>query len=321
MKKTAILLLLASLIYNPAAWSQNKNDNSFTSYDQNIPGTSVSFKMIPIPTGSFNMGSPKNEKSRQADEGPVTKIKLDAFWMGEHEVTYDEYVFFLNESVDPGPLPDGVTRPSPPYIDFTLGMGKAGGFPANSMTQYAAVMYCKWLYNKTGIFYRLPSEAEWEYACRAGSEKAYSFGDDEKQLSNYGWYAANSENKYHQVKQLKPNAWGLYDMLGNMAEWTLDQYDKTYFDKIKTNTVNPVNQPKTKYPVTLKGGHFSDTLSGLRCAARLPSNPKWNARDPQIPKSKWWITDAPFVGFRIVRPLKQPTSAEADQFFTQYLSF
>ena len=318
MKKIAILFLLIYFQYSPIAWSQNKD--GFTSYEQNIPGTSVNFKMIPIQAGSFNMGSPVNEKGHQADEGPVTKIKLDAFWMGEHEVTYDEYVFFLNESIDPGPLPDGVTRPSPPYVDFTLGMGKAGGYPANSMTQYAALMYCKWLYNKTGVFYRLPSEAEWEYACRAGSEKAYPFGEDEKQLADHGWYAANSENKYHPVKQLKPNIWGLYDMLGNVAEWTLDQYDENYFGKLKKNAANPVIEPKTKYPVTLRGGHFSDKSTGLRCAARLPSTPKWNARDPQIPKSKWWIADAPFVGFRIVRPFKQPTPAEASQFFNQYLS-
>ena len=319
MKKIAVTFLLASLFYYPDANSQNKS-NSFTTYEQNVPGTDINFKMIPIPAGSFNMGSPEKEAGRQADEGPVTNVKLDAFWMGEHEVTYDEYVLFLDENKDPGPLPDGITRPSPPYVDFTLGMGKAGGFPANSMTQYGALMYCKWLYNRTGIFFRLPSEAEWEYACRAGSEKAYPFGEDEKQLNDYGWYAANSENKYHQVKQLKPNAWGLYDMLGNVAEWTLDQYDEAYFNKIKENAANPLLEPTSKYPITLRGGHYEDKAINLRSAARLPSTPKWNARDPQIPKSKWWIADAPFVGFRIVRPLKQPTPTEVDQFFNQFLS-
>ena len=186
--------------------AQSSSDTGFTTYEQKIPGTTVSFKMVPIPEGSFKMGSPENQKGHSADEGPATEVKLSAFWIEEHEVTYDEYVLFLDEGRDTGPLPDGVTRPSPPYIDFTLGMGKTGGFPANSMTQYAALMYCKWLYNKTGIFYRLPSEAEWEYACRAGSEKLYSFGDNEKDLKDYGWYAGNSGNKYHQVKQLKPNA-------------------------------------------------------------------------------------------------------------------
>lgn len=300
--------------------AQSSSDTGFTTYEQKIPGTTVSFKMVPIPAGSFKMGSPENQKGHRADEGPVTEVKLSAFWMEEHEVTYDEYVLFLDEGRDTGPLPDGVTRPSPPYIDFTLGMGKTGGFPANSMTQYAALMYCKWLYNKTGIFYRLPSEAEWEYACRAGSEKLYSFGDNEKDLKDYGWYAGNSGNKYHQVKQLKPNAWGLYDVYGNVAEWTLDQYQEDYFDKIKTNNMDPVIQPKTKYPITLKGGHFRDEGNELRSASRLASSRKWNARDPQIPKSKWWIADAPFVGFRIVRPLQQPSAEEVDQFFARALN-
>ena len=195
----------------------------------------LSFKMIAIPAGSFVMGSTSKEKGHKADEGPAMKIKISAFWMEEHEVTYDEYVLLLDESRDPGPLPDGITRPSPPYIDFTLGMGKTGGFPANSMTQYGALMYCKWLYNKTGIFYRLPTEAEWEYACRAGSEKAYPFGNDEKQLGDYAWYAGNSENKYHQVMTTQTQcAWDLYDMLGNVAEWTLDQYNEKYFEQIKS---------------------------------------------------------------------------------------
>lgn len=173
-KLTAAFLFLFTIIsLNVSAQSNSNGD--FETYEQKIPKTDVSFKMIPIPAGSFLMGSDVVQKGHQPAEGPATEVKLSAFWMEEHEVTYDEYVLFLDEGRDTGPLPDGVTRPSPPYVDFTLGMGKTGGFPANSMTQYAAIMYCKWLYNKTGIFYRLPTEAEWEYACRAGSDKKYSF--------------------------------------------------------------------------------------------------------------------------------------------------
>ncbi|MBS1564894.1 MAG: SUMF1/EgtB/PvdO family nonheme iron enzyme [Bacteroidetes bacterium] len=297
-----------------------QKEPAFTAYEQKIPNSSVSFKMIPVPAGTFMMGSPDKEKGRAADEGPAVKVKIDSFWMEEHEVTYEEYILFQDEAQDVAPIPDGITRPSPPYIDFTLGMGKAGGFPANSMSQYAAIMYCKWLYKKTGIFYRLPTEAEWEYACRAGSATAYFFGDNETMLKEYAWYDKNSGNKYHAVKQLKPNAWGLYDMPGNVAEWTLDQYTANYFDQIKSNPVNPAVQPTTKYPITLRGGCFRDDAAKLRSTARLASERKWNARDPQIPRSKWWNTDAPFIGFRIVRPVRQPDAAAAESFFESFLS-
>ncbi|HLK27853.1 MAG TPA: SUMF1/EgtB/PvdO family nonheme iron enzyme [Puia sp.] len=298
--------------------SAQKADTSFHTYEQKIPNSPISFKMIAIPAGSFVMGSNESEKGRRDDEGSATKVAVDAFWMEEHEVTYDEYILFQDETKDPSPVPDGITRPSPPYIDFTLGMGKTGGFPANSMSQYAAITYCKWLYKKTGVFYRLPTEAEWEYACRAGSSTTYFFGNDESQLKKYAWYKENSDNKYRLVKQLQPNAWGLYDMLGNVAEWTLDQYQPDYYAQIKNNTNNPMLFPSTKYQITLRGGSFRDETTGVRCAVRIPSEKKWNARDPQIPRSKWWNTDAPFIGFRIMRPLKQPTSEEVQHFFEQF---
>jgi formylglycine-generating enzyme required for sulfatase activity len=276
--------------------------------------------MIAVPGGSFTMGSPAGEKGRKDDEGPAVKVSIDPFWIEEHETTYDEYILYQDETRDSASLPDGVTRPSPPYLDFTLGMGKTGGFPANSMSQYAVIMYCRWLYNRTGVFYRLPTEAEWEYACRAGSSTAYPFGGDAGQLAKFAWYAENSGGKYHAVGQLKPNAWGLYDMLGNVDEWTLDQYEADYFVKVKGAALNPAFRPAMKYPITLRGGSFRDDADGVRSATRIPSQRKWNERDPQIPRSKWWNTDAPFIGFRVVRPLKQPSAAEAAQWFEQYLS-
>ena len=320
MNFSRIVTIVFTLFYTSITIAQTNTHTSFEAYEQKIQGTSVSFKMIPIPAGNFKMGSLETAVGHQADEGPATNVSVDAFWMEEHEVTYEEYILYQDESRDVEPKPDGITRPSPPYIDFTLGMGKTGGFPANSMSQYAALMYCKWLYLKTGIFYRLPTEAEWEYAARAGSAAAYPFGTDANQLSEYAWYEGNSNNKYHAVKLLKPNAWGLYDMLGNVSEWTLDQYDEKYFELIKNQTNNPAILPVKKSPITLKGGNFRDEAAAMRPAARLRSNLKWNVRDPQIPRSKWWNTDAPFIGFRIVRPVKQPSNEAVTSFFDKLLS-
>lgn len=310
MRKKTVALLFGGFITG-SVYAQTSEP--FEAYEQKIQGTDVTIKMVPVQGGEFMLGSPAGEKGRKADEGPQKKVKVDPFWMGAYEVTFDQYDLYADKDKDQTPLPDGMTRPSPPYIDLTLGMGKSGGYPANSMSQYGALMYCKWLYAKTGVFYRLPTEAEWEYACRAGSKTAYPFGNDAAQLKDYAWTAENSDAVYHKVGELKPNAWGLYDMLGNVAEWTLDQYDgKAY---AKAAATNPWNKPTGTTPRTVKGGHYEDAAENARCAARLESDPVWNDRDPQIPKSKWWNADAPFVGFRLVRPLKQPTKAEAEQFF------
>jgi formylglycine-generating enzyme required for sulfatase activity len=291
--------------------------NDFKPYEQTVVGTTAIIKLTPIPAGSFTMGSPDKEKGRDKDEGPAKTVQIDAFWMSVYEITYDQYDFYRDEEKDGAPKPDAITRPSPPYIDFTLGMGKQGGFPANSMSQYSALMYCKWLYQKTGIFFRLPTEAEWEYAARAGSLTTYPSGKNDKQLKEYAWYADNSGNKYHKVGELKPNAWGLYDMLGNVAEWTLDEYREDYFKIIADNT--PSVEPTSRHPRTVKGGSYKDKAADVRPAHRMPNDLIWNRRDPQIPKSKWWNADAPFVGFRIIRPFKQPTKEEVTVFFEKHL--
>jgi formylglycine-generating enzyme required for sulfatase activity len=276
--------------------------------------------MVAVPAGTFKMGSADADKQKEADETPQREVSVDAFWMGAYEVTYDEFnAFFLDESISQNTSVDAVTRPSSPYIDMTLGMGKAGGFPANSMQQYSALMYCKWLYKKTGIFFRLPTEAEWEYACRAGATTVYPFGNDAKELDKYAWFKTNSDNRYHKVGEKQPNAWGFYDMLGNVGEWVLDQYSETYFTTIDDKANNPLIEPTNRYPRTVKGGTYQDEAKELRSANRTKSDPVWNRRDPQIPKSKWWNADAPFIGFRIIRPLKQPTAEEAEAFFQKYL--
>jgi formylglycine-generating enzyme required for sulfatase activity len=291
-------------------------------YEQAIPNTSVKFKMVPIPAGKFTMGSSFAETGRDEDEGPQKKIDLSAFWMGVHEVTFEEWdAFFKNMDVPQTKAiaVDAVSRPTAQYIDLTWGMGRDAKQPTNSMSQSAAIMYCKWLYNQTGVFYRLPTEAEWEYACRAGTTTAYPFGNDPASLKEYGFFKENSNGKFHRVGQLKPNAWGLYDMLGNLSEWTLDQYDPGQYQKLADNSKNPLTPPGPRYPRVVRGGSYLDEAKESRCANRVSSLADWNKRDPQIPKSRWWLTDGMAVGFRLVRPQQQPSKEEIEKFYAQYL--
>lgn len=282
----------------------------------------MKFKMVAIPGGSFTMGSPASEKGRDEDEAPQKKVALSPFWMSEKEVTFAEWdAFFKNMEVPQTKeiSVDAVSRPTAQYIDLTWGMGRDDRQPTNSMSQHAALMYCKWLYEKTGVFYRLPTEAEWEYACRAGTTTANPFGNDPAALTSYGYFKENSDGKYQKTASLKPNRWGLYDMLGNLSEWTLDQYSADTYSKLSANAKDPLVPPASRYPKVVRGGSYLDAAEELRCANRIPSDAGWNKRDPQIPKSRWWLTDGMFVGFRIVRPEKAPSQAEVQKFFETYL--
>ena len=192
---------------------------------------------------------------------------------------------------------------------MSFGMGK-DGYPAISMTQHAANTYCKWLSAKIGQFYRLPTEAEWEYAARAGTKTPYSFGDDPKKLGEYAWYAENSDFKYQKVGTKKPNPWGLHDMHGNVIEWCLDQYEaEGYKQFVAATAENPWIKATKPYPHVARGGSWDDDPPALRSAARRGSSAAWKQQDPQLPKSIWYHTDAQFLGFRIIRPLKLPPEA------------
>ena len=311
----SLLFLIASSQFLFA----QQNASAFIPYETKIPNSSVSFKMVPIKGGIFSYGSAENEPGRQASEGPVHNIRIDSFWMEEHEVTYDEFLIFFNdENTSRNSDADAVTRPTPQYIDLSWGMGKQGGFPVNSMSQHTAMMYCRWLYKQTGQFYRLPTEAEWEYACRAGTSGSYYFGNDEKLLKDHAWFAVNAKNKYQKVMQKSPNPWGLYDMLGNVAEWTLDQFEIGFLSNLKDGDANPLQIPTKRYPRAVRGGGYMDDASKLRCASRTGSEPSWNKRDPQIPKSIWWLTDGQEVGFRLVRPAVSPSAEEIETFYDKF---
>lgn len=283
-------------------------------YKQTIPGTDVGYEMAPIPAGEFTMGTPAAEPGRNADEGPRHKVKLEAFWMAAREVTWDEYRLFMfaqqaNEKPGADATLDAISRPTRPYVEMSFGMG-INGFPAISMTHHAANKYAEWLSAKTGHFYRLPTEAEWEYACRAGTTTAYSFGNDPASINDYAVYEANSNGQYAQVGTKKPNPWGLYDMHGNVMEWTLDQYDAKTYAAAPALSIMPWVPSKTPYPHVARGGSWSDSPEKLRCGARAASDPSWKQQDPQLPKSIWYHTDALFLGFRLVRPVKVPTAEE-----------
>ncbi|WP_276372990.1 SUMF1/EgtB/PvdO family nonheme iron enzyme [Chryseolinea sp. H1M3-3] len=291
-------------------------------YEQDLPGAAIKFKMVAIPAGTFTIGSPVSEAGREEDEGPQKKVTVSSFWMSEHEVTFAEWDAFFKSMDVPQTKAiavDAVSRPTAQYIDLTWGMGRDGKQPTNSMSQAAAIMYCKWLYAKTGIFYRLPTEAEWEYACRAGSTKAFSFEDNPQRLKEYAFFKDNSNNKFQKVNQLKPNAWGLYDMLGNLSEWTLDQYDPQAYEKLSNNAKDPLVPAGSRYPRVVRGGSYLSDAKECRCANRIPSLTDWNKRDPQIPKSRWWLTDGMTVGFRLVRPAQQPSKEDIEKFFALYL--
>jgi formylglycine-generating enzyme required for sulfatase activity len=289
-----------------------------------IPGTKTHFQMALLPSGTYNMGSPATQAGRGTNEGQHN-VALDSFWIGTHEVTFDEFFHFQfitfdsDSATSEGFKADAIARPSPPYYDFTYGRGKAGGFPATTMTQQSALRYCRWLSDKTGQFYRLPTEAEWEYACKAGTQTAFSWGDDPALAKDFAWFYDNSSGSYQPVGSKKPNPWGLYDMHGNVMEWCLDFYVEDYFARLDTASTNPLIVPTKKHARTMKGGCFEDEVTALRSAARKKSDPKWQARDPQIPKSKWWNPESPFAGFRIVRECKPHTKAERDAFFDRVI--
>ncbi|MHC5001541.1 MAG: formylglycine-generating enzyme family protein [Planctomycetota bacterium] len=219
-------------------------------YTERIPGSDVSFDMLPIPGLHI--------------------------WMGRTEVTWDEFEqWYL-----PGPTPPGVDAVAQPTRSFEAhdqGWGR-GRRPAVSISRYTAEMYCRWLSKKTGRTYRLPTEAEWEHAARGGAEGDPHAGDPDR-LAEHAWYRANSGGMTHEAGTRKPNAYGLVDMLGNAAEYC--------------------SGPE----VVARGGSWSDPPERLAIDARLLEDSDWNYRDPNDPPSKWWRTDAAFVGFRVVRDM------------------
>lgn len=290
-------------------------------YKLTIPSTDVQVEMIPIPGGVCELGSDKE------DEAPKVKVTVGPMWVAKTETTWREYSVYMSMNeifsklaskgqrlVTDANEVDAVTAPTALYEPtFTYEYGQDPDLPAVTMTQFAAKQYSKWLSKLTGHQYRLPTEAEWEYACRAGSTSAYSFGSDEASLGEYAWFADNSEEKPHKVALKKPNAFGLYDMHGNVMEWTINGFTEDGYTEIATKpqpiaALESVTWPKKVEGRVLRGGSWQDFAPECRSAARLGSGEEedWKAEDPNIPLSPWWYTNDPTrgVGFRIFRSYK-----------------
>jgi formylglycine-generating enzyme required for sulfatase activity len=305
-------------------------------YDETIPGSDVTFRMIPVPGGAVRIGSPESEEGRTADEGPAFEVNVEPFWMGRCEVTWAEYKQYIAarnlflamqaaniRPIDESNTADAVTAPTELYDpSMTFMNGEEPDLPAVTMTQFAARQYTKWLSGLTGRFYRIPAESEWEYACRAGTDTPFSCGcDDPDILADVAWFADNADDTTHPVGKKKPNAFGLHDMHGNVAEWVVDElvaggYAKPASLPQPVTVANAIQWPVRLYPRVLRGGAYYDEATECRSAARKGSrdaggdakNPDWKDVDPNIPKSPWWYTEEPAlgVGMRIVRPFASP---------------
>ena len=309
-------------------------------YTAKIAGSDITFEMIPVPGGKFKLGSPATEKNRQADEGPQVDVEIAPFWMGKHEVTWSEYMLYMEMySLFKGMVEakirtpaekegaDVVSSPSSLYDpSFTFSKGDGPRQPALSMSQFAAKQYTKWLSKSSHDFYRLPTETEWEYACRAGTTTTYSFGDDPTQLGDYAWFFENANEKSGFVGKKKPNPWGLHDMHGNVAEWVIDTYAADYYAKFAGKPMKAadmirwasIDAKPQLFPRTVRGGSYDDKPAGCRSASRQKSHDDdWREEDPNQPQSPWWFTSSYglCVGFRLVRPLETPAEADRNKFW------
>jgi sulfatase modifying factor 1 len=310
-------------------YSEPARITEFKNYTEFIPGTGVNFKMIAIPGGSFIMGSPEDEAFRKEDEGPQREVSLKRFFMGRAEVSWDEYLAFFSAMGVEGRSSDAylnslnatnidaITGPTPPWGAPDQGWG-TGSYPAITMTYHAARIYCLWLSKVTGKKYRLPTEAEWEYAARGGTTGPYFFkGDpvfyektkyknkladsDTSGIVAYVNYQLNSLGKTVPSGTRKENPFGLVNMLGNVAEFCQDWYDPGTYSAFPPGAVDNPLGPTAGTEHVVRGGSFRSGPGEVRCASRGRTlNDAWLKTDPQIPKSIWWYSDCIYVGLRVV---------------------
>jgi formylglycine-generating enzyme required for sulfatase activity len=296
-------------------------------FTETIPNTTVSFEMKAIPGGSFEIGSPESEPLRQPDEGPQKQVKISPFFMAEIEVSWDLYLAFYSATAAEGRSTDtegarteadvdAISGPTPPYgqPDQNWGLGSR---PAITMSYHSAETFCKWLSKVTGKTYRLPTEAEWEYAARGGTQTPFFFEGDVKDFTEKGFfgrlfgeesdlidkyvvYAKNSKAKTHPPEKVEANPFGLKNMLGNAAEYTADWYSPDAYSLLADGATDPKG-PETGEEHVVRGGHFRSDIADVRSAARSATQSEaWLKTDPQMPKSIWWLSDCNYISFRVV---------------------
>ncbi len=310
---------------NQENYTEPARVEKFENFNEKIPGTNVSFDMVAIPGGKFKMGSPDNEPLRKKDEGPLRKVTLSKFWIAKTEVTWNEYMAFFRATGSQGRTEgqvvtkknvDAISGATPPWGAPDQGWGK-GSRPAITMSWHAAYVYCQWLSKVTGKKYRLPTEAEWEYACRGGSKTPYFFDGNPKDFTSSGLlkkifrpdtarissrvvYKVNSYSKTKEPQSVKENPFGLKNMSGNVAEFCLDFYSPDTYKADSTEAVNP-RGPASGQEHVIRGGSFKSDARDVRSASRDFTRTKaWLVTDPQMPKSVWWYSDCIDVGFRVV---------------------
>jgi len=303
-------------------------------FTETIPNTTVSINMKAIPGGSFKIGSPENEPLRKPDEGPQKEVKISPFFMAEIEVSWEVYMAFYSATAAEGRSTDtegtrtmadvdAISGPTPPYgqPDQNWGLGDR---PAITMSYHSAETFCKWLTKVTGKTYRLPTEAEWEYAARGGKETPFFFPGDVKDFAEKGFfgklfgkesdsinsyviYGKNSRTKTEEPDKVEANPYGLKHMLGNAAEYCSDWYSPDAYSQLSAGATDPKG-PDSGEERVVRGGHFRSDIADVRSASRSATQTvAWLKTDPQMPKSKWWLSDCNYISFRVVCEFDEKT--------------
>ncbi|MBR4779666.1 MAG: SUMF1/EgtB/PvdO family nonheme iron enzyme [Bacteroidaceae bacterium] len=318
---------------------------AFQNFKEQIPGSDIDIPMVAVTGGTFQMGSNKKDAYSQPDEWPQHRVTVSSFFMSETEITWDQFWTFYAETMSEGRTPpesvytnntrilermearrlgqatddgevDAVSGPTPPFGNPDQGWGM-GDRPAITMTHYAAQTFCQWLSLKTGRHYRLPTEAEWEYAARGGTETPYFFdgkpqsftskslknsifGADTTGINRYAIYTVNSRNRTQEPTRVQANPFGLKNMLGNVLEYCSDWYSADAYAQTPDGAVDPQG-PASGTEHVVRGGNYADDAVDLRSATRAHTeHDAWLRTDPQNPKSIWWYSDIKGIGFRIV---------------------